>query len=47
MNIATVLVYYLSCTLLNSNAVTLGNVVAFVEYLFHVMMSVLIFVWYL
>ena len=43
MNIATVIVYYLSCTLLNSNAVTLGNVVAFVEYLFHVMMSVLIF----
>lgn len=43
MNIATVIVYYLCCTLLNSNAVTLGNVVAFVEYLFHVMMSVLIF----
>lgn len=43
MNIATVIVYYLSCTLLNSNAITLGNVVAFVEYLFHVMMSVLIF----
>lgn len=43
MNIATVIVYYLSCTLLNTNAITLGNVVAFVEYLFHVMMSVLIF----
>lgn len=43
MNIATVIVYYLSCTLLNTDAITLGNVVAFVEYLFHVMMSVLIF----
>lgn len=43
MNIATILVYYLSCRYLDANAITLGNVVAFVEYLFHVMMSVLIF----
>ena len=43
MNIATIIVYYLSCRYLNMNEITLGNVVAFVEYLFHVMMSVLIF----
>lgn len=43
MNIATIIVYYLSCSLLNADAISLGNVVAFVEYLFHVMMSVLIF----
>ena len=43
MNIATILVYYLSCRYLDANMISLGNVVAFVEYLFHVMMSVLIF----
>ena len=43
MNLATICVYYLSCRYLNADAIQLGNVVAFVEYLFHVMMSVLVF----
>lgn len=41
MNIATVLVYYFSCGLLDSGALQIGQLMAFVEYLFHAMMSVL------
>lgn len=43
MNIASIGVYLVSCQLLQVNAITLGDLLAFIEYLFHVMMSVLLF----
>lgn len=43
MNIAMMMVYFVSCNLLSINAITLGDLLAFVEYVFHVMLSVLIF----
>ena len=43
MNIASIGVYLVSCQLLQVNEITLGDLLAFIEYLFHVMMSVLLF----
>lgn len=43
MNIAMMAIYFVSCNLLSVNAITLGDLLAFIEYVFHVMMSVLIF----
>lgn len=43
MNIATISVYIISCRLLSLSIITMGDLLAFVEYLFHVMMSVLLF----
>lgn len=43
MNIAMMTVYWVSCSLLQIHSITLGQLLAFVEYVFHVMMSVMIF----
>ena len=43
MNIAVMAVYFISCYLLTEHSITIGDLMAFVEYLFHVMMSVLLF----
>ena len=43
MNLATIAIYYLSSLMLGRGAIEIGQVVAFIEYLFHAMMSVLVF----
>lgn len=43
MNIAMLTVYFFSCNLLGAHLMTVGDLLAFIEYVFHVMMSVLIF----
>lgn len=43
MNLATIAIYYVSAIMLGHGSIEIGQVVAFVEYLFHAMMSVLVF----
>lgn len=43
MNLATIAIYYVSAIMLGHQSIEIGQVVAFVEYLFHAMMSVLVF----
>ncbi len=43
MNIATLIIYFMSARMLGNQTVEIGQVVAFIEYLFHAMMSVLVF----
>lgn len=43
MNIAGITVYFVSCSLLSAQTISIGDLIAFVEYIFHVMMSVLLF----
>lgn len=43
MNIAVMAVYFVSCSMLSAQTISIGDLIAFVEYIFHVMMSVLLF----
>lgn len=43
MNIAVMVVYFVSCSMLSAQTISIGDLIAFVEYIFHVMMSVLLF----
>ena len=43
MNIAVMTVYFVSCSMLSAQTISIGDLIAFVEYIFHVMMSVLLF----
>lgn len=43
MNIAVMKVYFVSCSMLSAQTISIGDLIAFVEYIFHVMMSVLLF----
>lgn len=43
MNIAVMAVYFVSCSMLSEQAISIGDLIAFVEYIFHVMISVLLF----
>lgn len=43
MNIAVMIVYFVSCSMLSAQTISIGDLIAFVEYIFHVMMSVLLF----
>lgn len=43
MNIAVMAVYFVSCFMLSAQTISIGDLIAFVEYIFHVMMSVLLF----
>ena len=43
MNIDVMTVYFVSCSMLSAQTISIGDLIAFVEYIFHVMMSVLLF----
>ncbi|MCF0258273.1 MAG: ABC transporter ATP-binding protein [Erysipelotrichaceae bacterium] len=43
MNIASVLVHYFASIMIQSGQVQIGQLIAFMEYLFHAMMSILVF----
>ena len=43
MNLAGMLIYWLSSILINQNSLQVGQLVAFMDYLFHVMFSIMLF----